>query len=181
MKKFNKLFILFIILGALLLCNYLGTYTREGMDVSIETPTNQPHKEHIAKHNTSLHSSSNDTSNGTSNGIGNGTSNGTGNVFGKNVVYGSLLLTGNNEETLEKEVPEGDDNLYMLKSQMVPPVCPVCPSINASPKTDKCPPCPPCARCPEASFECQKVPNYSSNNNDRLPRPILADFSQFGM
>ena len=156
MKKFNKLLMLFIILGALLLCSCLGTYTREGMDVSIETSANQPHKEHVAKHST-------------------------GNVFGKDVVYGSLLQTGNKEDGLAKEVPEGDEDLYMLKSQMVPPVCPACPAIKACPRTEKCPPCPPCARCPEPSFECQKVPNYSSNNNDRLPRPILADFSQFGM
>jgi hypothetical protein len=162
MKKFNKLLMLFIILGALLLCSCLGSYTREGMDVSIETSTNQPHEEHIAKHNPS-------------------SSGGDGNAFGKEVEYGSLLQTGNKEETLDKEVSDGDEDLYMLKSQMVPPVCPACPTIKACPRTEKCPPCPPCARCPEPSFECQKVPNYSSNNNDRLPRPILADFSQFGM
>ena len=172
MKKFNKLLMLFIILGALLLCSCLGTYTREGMDVSIETSTNQPHEEDVAKHNSSLNSSS-DTANSNDNS--------TGNVFGKDVVYGSLLQTGNKEDGLAKEVPEGDEDLYMLKSQMVPPVCPACPAIKACPRTEKCPPCPPCARCPEPSFECQKVPNYSSNNNDRLPRPILADFSQFGM
>ena len=46
----------------------------------------------------------------------------------------------------------------------------------------KCPPCPPCARCPEPSFECKKVPNYSSTNVSKyVPRPVLADFSQFAM
>jgi hypothetical protein len=44
----------------------------------------------------------------------------------------------------------------------------------------KCPPCPPCARCPEPSFECKKVPNYSSGNDQYLPRPVLNDFSEFG-
>jgi hypothetical protein len=181
MKKFNKLLMLFIILGALLLCNCLGTYTREGMDVSIETSTNQPHEDHIAKHNPSLHSSSGGAGNGPGNGPGNGVGNGAGNVFGNDVEYGTLLQTGTKEEDLKNDVPEGDEDLYMLKSQMVPPVCPACPAIKACPRTEKCPPCPPCARCPEPSFECQKVPNYSSNNNDRLPRPVLADFSQFGM
>ena len=42
-------------------------------------------------------------------------------------------------------------------------------------------PCPPCARCPEPSFDCKKVPNYSSSNSGHLPVPILNDFSQFGM
>ncbi len=51
-------------------------------------------------------------------------------------------------------------------------------------KESTCPepqPCPPCARCPEPSFECKKVPNYSSANTGHLPVPILSDFSQFGM
>jgi hypothetical protein len=42
-------------------------------------------------------------------------------------------------------------------------------------------PCPPCGRCPEPSFDCQKVPNYSSTNSEFLPVPVLNDFSQFGM
>ena len=42
-------------------------------------------------------------------------------------------------------------------------------------------PCPPCARCPEPSFDCKKVPNYSSTNSEYLPVPVLNDFSQFGM
>ena len=47
----------------------------------------------------------------------------------------------------------------------------------------KCPPCPACARCPEPSFECKKVPNYSvgANGSMSVPRPVLADFTQFGM
>ena len=99
--------------------------------------------------------------------------------FGSDIIYGSLLETG--EDTKKSDIPDGDEDLYMLKSQMVPPVCPACPTIQACPRKEKCPPCPPCARCPEPSFDCKKVPNYSSNNNDRLPRPVLADFSQFGM
>jgi len=101
--------------------------------------------------------------------------------FGSNIVYGSLLETGDSNGISKNEIPEGEEDLYMLKSQMVPPVCPACPTVQACPRKEKCPPCPPCARCPEPSFECKKVPNYSSNKNDRLPRPVLADFSQFGM
>jgi hypothetical protein len=76
--------------------------------------------------------------------------------------------------------------LYILKSQVVPPVCPVCPASKNNSNNDpdgepKCQPCPPCARCPEPSFECKKVPNYNAINNSYLPQPIINDFSSFGM
>jgi hypothetical protein len=45
----------------------------------------------------------------------------------------------------------------------------------------QCPPCPACARCPEPAFECKKVPNYSRSEDVNAPRPVMADFSQFGM
>ena len=83
------------------------------------------------------------------------------------------------------QIPSGQEDLYILKSQVVPPVCPVCPSITSSSndpdKESKCPPCAPCARCPEPSFECKKVPNYSAIDNQYLPQPVLSDFSTFGM
>jgi hypothetical protein len=85
------------------------------------------------------------------------------------------------------QIPEGEEDLYILKSEVVPPVCPACPNVTVCPNNNNNkppPPCPPCARCPEPSFECKKVPNYSSNSNNStnyLPRPILTDFSQFGM
>jgi len=101
-------------------------------------------------------------------------------------------------------IPPGQENLYILKSEVVPPVCPACPSSSACPsnKKEKCPPCPACARCPEPSFECKKVPNYKNTNSSSygsydatgnynsvgktgspgyLPVPVLSDFSTFGM
>lgn len=79
------------------------------------------------------------------------------------------------------QIPPGQEDLYILKSEIVPPVCPVCPSSASCPRQEKCQPCPACARCPEPSFECKKVPNYNAINNDYLPQPVLNDFSQFGM
>ena len=95
--------------------------------------------------------------------------------------------------------PPGDE--YILKSQIVPPVCPACPTcppVKVCPKTgaldtDSCPPCPACERCPEPAFECKKVPNYNSSAVDGilpgsnspndiegyLPKPILNNFSTF--
>jgi hypothetical protein len=88
------------------------------------------------------------------------------------------------------QIPPGQEDLYILKSEVVPPVCPACPSMNANcggggsgggGGGNKCPPCPPCARCPEPAFECKKVPNYRSTDDRYLPKPVLNDFSQFGM
>ena len=106
-------------------------------------------------------------------------------------------------------IPQGQEDLYILKSEVVPPVCPACPACSrgisssssngGNPTTSsnsgsfldsfssnymestKCPPCPPCARCPEPAFDCKKVPNYNSLNNNYLPMPVLSDFSSFGM
>lgn len=79
------------------------------------------------------------------------------------------------------QIPPGQEDLYILKSEIVPPVCPACPASAACPREEKCPPCPACARCPEPAFECKKVPNYNSVNEDYLPIPVLNDFSTFGM
>jgi len=83
------------------------------------------------------------------------------------------------------QIPAGQEDLYILKTQVVPPVCPACtdPILKCPDNTDntKCPPCPSCARCPEPNFSCKKVPNYSAFNQDYMPMPVLNDFSTFGM
>lgn len=81
-------------------------------------------------------------------------------------------------------IPPGQEDLYILKSQIVPPVCPVCPEpvvIQGDNDVTKCPPCEPCGRCAEPNFECKKVPNYKAFNPDTMPVPVLSDFSSFGM
>jgi hypothetical protein len=81
------------------------------------------------------------------------------------------------------QIPPGKEDLYILKSEIVPPVCPACPmKCNGSNGAEKkCPPCPPCARCPEPAFDCKKVPNYNGSNDNAFPHPVLNSFSQFGM
>ena len=79
------------------------------------------------------------------------------------------------------QIPTGSEDLYILKSEVIPPVCPACPSISACPSKEPPPPCPPCARCPEPAFDCKKVPNYNNTDSRYLPVPVLSDFSQFGM
>jgi len=77
------------------------------------------------------------------------------------------------------QIPQGDEDLYILKSQIVPPVCPRCPNATAMSSTAPPPPCPACERCPEPSFDCKKVPTYTAGAGN-LPMPILNDFSTFG-
>jgi hypothetical protein len=98
-------------------------------------------------------------------------------------VNGNDNSNSSNQGIPASQIPPGQEDLYMLKSQIVPPVCPACPATkcDTSSGNNKCPPCPPCARCPEPAFECKKVPNYASGNDNVLPRPVLSSFSQFGM
>ena len=75
-----------------------------------------------------------------------------------------------------------DPSKYILKSEIVPPVCPKCPDSRSCPRQKPCPACPPCARCPEPSFTCKKVPNYSVSTvgtNNILPMPQLNSFAAF--
>jgi hypothetical protein len=85
----------------------------------------------------------------------------------------------------QNQIPPGQEDLYILKSEVVPPVCPKCPDpiLKCDQNSDntKCPPCPPCARCPEPAFDCKKVPNYNAFNQNYMPVPVLNSFSTFGM
>ena len=97
-------------------------------------------------------------------------------------------MATNQRDMSKREDLEIEDDKFMLKSQVVPPVCPKCPDfvLNAKELEKKleksCPPCPACERCPEPSFDCKKVPNYSSSATGAyLPKPTLTDFSNFGM
>ena len=84
----------------------------------------------------------------------------------------------------QSNIPTGEEDMYILKSQVIPPVCPVCPAFPSASlvsKKESCQPCPPCGRCPEPAFDCKKVPNYDALNNQVMPVPVLNDFSTFGM
>ena len=87
------------------------------------------------------------------------------------------------------QIPAGQEDLYILKSQVVPPVCPAVPApiVKCDHKdggefdVSKCPPCMPCGRCAESPYTCKKVPTYKAFNQDYMPVPVLNDFSTFGM
>ena len=99
------------------------------------------------------------------------------------------LSTSSNDENNEgipfSQIPSGSENLYVLKSKIVPPVCPRCPDIDmkkikAELGKAKCPPCPACARCPDQPFTCKKVPNYKHMNPDNVPGGFLPRMSDTG-
>ena len=83
------------------------------------------------------------------------------------------------------QILPGEEDLYILKSQVIIPVCPACPNpiVKCPDSTDvtKCPACPACMRCQESPYECKKVPTYKAFNQDYMPVPVLSDFSSFGM
>ena len=54
--------------------------------------------------------------------------------------------TNNSDKPLgipRNQIPPGNEDMYVLKSQVVPPVCPKCPEATSCPRTKKCQPCPP--------------------------------------
>jgi hypothetical protein len=77
------------------------------------------------------------------------------------------------------QIPPGDEDLYILKTEIVPPVCPSCNSSVT--QNAVCPPCKPCGRCELPPFECKKVPNYAALSDEFQPVPVLNSFSSFGM
>ena len=97
--------------------------------------------------------------------------------------YGNQYYNSLPSGVSRNQIPPGQEDLYILKSEVVPPVCPACPTPVCPDTFDesKCQPCPPCSRCPEPAFDCKKVPNYKAFNADYLPVPVLNDFSGFGM
>jgi len=187
--KFQKIHIFIILLLSLIFCSCLGRFMREGMssqrsmtgaDGNTATATTGPNGNtaitgpggNTAVIDDSSYSALSSTYTGPA---GNSATVTTG-------PYGNTAVSTSGSSGIQySEIPAGQDDLYILKSEIVPPVCPACPASAACPRQEKCPPCPPCARCPEPAFECKKVPNYNSTNDNYLPRPVLADFSQFGM
>jgi hypothetical protein len=76
----------------------------------------------------------------------------------------------------KSKIPKGQEDLYILKTEIVPPVCPACPAcpecprpVCPKPDDSQCPPCPAPGRCPPSSFGCQRVPLYQNMNSGVLP------------
>jgi len=196
--KLKKVHLFLILLLTLIFCCGLGVFgIKEGMNNNTSTDSQNKNR---------TYSSYSDKDNGYYNRYGNGSTNDyspqstiNGNSYSspsisKNtneisktvtlddgrVIYATPQNTVNG--ILGKNIPPGQEDLYILKSQVVPPVCPACPTVinTCNGGNKECPACPPCGRCPEAAFECVKRPTYKPSN-PYLPVPVLSDFSSFGM
>ena len=98
------------------------------------------------------------------------------------IILGAILFPTRELLTVRRRnIPAGNEDLYVLKSEIVPPVCPKCPDSKTCPRKEKCPPCPPCERCPEPAFTCKKVPDYTMVDNIDTSTPLarLNTFSKF--
>jgi hypothetical protein len=180
---------------------YVGEQANESVDDMTNSPMNEPHT-----------SFNNEDSNERG---GNNKTNTSSNKYDDNSnKYDGASNSDNSYDAYlppgipKSEISPGDEDLYILKSQVVPPVCPACPaygptamlakanSASNSETTDstttdpneegdgssgKYPPCPACDRCPEPSYACKMVPNYSNFNSGTMPVPVLSAFSTFGM
>jgi hypothetical protein len=159
------LFHLFIIMIlALLICPLISCPSVEGMDNNTDSNDNANDTEQNANDTEQNANDANDA-----NDVNN---------------YNSTNNTHSNtyNTTIKKsDIIPGTEDLYILKSEIVPPVCPMCPVSAACPRQTPCQPCPPCGRCPEPAFDCKKVPNYSGTNTNYLPKPVMSDFSQFSI
>uniref|UniRef100_A0A6C0LI21 Uncharacterized protein n=1 Tax=viral metagenome TaxID=1070528 RepID=A0A6C0LI21_9ZZZZ len=206
--KLRAIHLFMILILSLILCSFLGGLSgcmREGMQSDLSTTSNQVKTgSYTGPAGDTVNTYSNDAT-GKSAAVGpngnvvtadssdnyNGynsndvSSTSYNNAYGSATTYtgpqGNSVSTVSSNGIYANQIPAGDEDLYILKSQIVPPVCPACPSNSTCPRTEAPPPCPPCARCPEPAFECKKVPNYRANDDSYLPRPVLSDFSQFGM
>ena len=99
---------------------------------------------------------------------------------GVNRPDGEVLNNIEMNELPTDKIPKGDEDLYILKSQIVPPVCPKCPDIKRCDLEKECAPCPAPKRCPDKPFECKMVPKYSDPNvSSYLPTPVLDSFNSF--
>jgi len=180
--KLQKLHIFLILLLSLIFASCLGTFLREGMS-SQRTVTGSNGNSATAttgpQGNTAVTGPQGNTAVVDDNYDNSGSVNAYSGSGGNSAVVatgpdGNTAIATNNGVS---NVPVGQEDLYILKSQIVPPVCPKCPQRSACPRRKPCAPCPPCARCPEPAFTCKKVPNYNSMNNQYLPLPWLSQAS----
>jgi len=167
------LMLFLILLFSLFACSYLGgKCTQEGL----ENPTPAlppPVSTSVSAPNPPLSSTSSSSSSSSKP------------VVKQEETYNHFTASQQPAGVPASQIPKGDEDLYILKSQVVPPVCPSCPACPQAPpcseKAGKIPPCPACERCEEPSYDCKLVPNYNAFNSKKMPVPALSDFTSFGM
>ncbi len=104
--------------------------------------------------------------------------------------YNSAFTTSSNSLGISKNmIPAGQEDLYILKSQIVFPTIPACPTpivkcddnkndsnSNNSNNSNYS-----CGTNQQIPYEYKQVPDYSAMSANQMPMPVLNDFSTFGM
>ena len=170
--KLHKFHIFLILLGSLILCS-MGFSAIEGMKNSNDTI------------------STNKTNQRVGNRVDQNLSLGSKNDPFENAVNLEFVSEGDKVQNSvpaskmkaipKNQISKGDEDLYILKSQIVRPVCPKCPDVKRCDSSqNNCAPCPAPKRCPERPYECKMVPKYNDPRvSSHLPRPVLNNFSSF--
>ena len=181
--KLTHVHLLLIVIGVLLICSIFGGCLKEGMS-NEDDEKSKDHEEAKDDKESKEHEKASDKedTHGKYGNLDESSSPLSKHVKGPRGE--DILATPENtvQGISKNQIPPGQEDLYILKSEIVPPVCPACPSTSVCPREKPCPACPPCGRCPEPAFECKKVPNYQASMGPKMEaRPVLSDFSQFGL
>lgn len=167
--KLTKVHLFLILIFALILASSLGNYIRDGFTTTKPSDIPDPLKPIATKElssNTKLPTTTKYDPN-----INNG-------------VSASSLgapVSALSPSTFPLNTPAGIPGMNSVSGNDKANAASVGADAGGNGDAHKCPPCPACARCPEPAFECKKVPNYSRSEDINAPRPVMADFSQFGM
>jgi hypothetical protein len=88
-----------------------------------------------------------------------------------------------NKKDEDKEEDEDDKDKYILKTQIVPPVCPKCPDVTVCPNNSNAPtgwvPQPFANKDYNSQYNVAPGSGSGSLTSAYEPRPMLTDFSQF--
>ena len=96
----------------------------------------------------------------------------------------TLENSANTMKAITSQAPSFDNNGNLLAQNSVASASDKSNTVNNKKNlaSEDIPPCPAPQRCPEPNFDCKKVPKYEQGpENAFLPRPVLTDFSTFGM
>ena len=94
-------------------------------------------------------------------------------VLANNVQNNNLATNGE----YATGIPVGQEDLYILKSQIVPPVCPRCPNICSNDAKKQQPPCPSCARCSETNSDGVATSYQIASNASNASNAPVANIS----
>ena len=96
----------------------------------------------------------------------------------------TLENSANTMKAITSQAPSFDNNGNLLAQNSVASASDKSNTVvnKKNLTSEDIPPCPAPQRCPEPNFDCKKVPKYEQGpENAFLPRPVLTDFSTFGM